>query len=155
MRTDYRGILAAVPPYTVSGPPAGAAYLLGMLSAHGVHDVSFVDLRLREPAWDVLTYSAIGASNESFVLDTPDLPLVLHLLHHLPETDVWRDLERAPWLLRYCRARKLSAPRLAASAPGLLLLLPRLPFFLVQLACCGRIRCHANSLWSPVKATCA
>jgi len=86
-----------------------------MLSAHGVHDVSFVDLRLREPAWDVLTYSAIGASNESFVLDIPDLPLVLHLLHHLPETDVWRDLERAPWLLRYCRARKLSAPRLGAS----------------------------------------
>src|ERR1700719_1757185 len=107
MRTNYRGILAVVPPYTISGPPAGAAYLLGMLNSHGIHDVGFCDLRLREPAWEGLSYSSIGSADEHFVLDVPDLPLVLHLLHNCDKAEVWRGLEQMPWMRQYCRTRKL------------------------------------------------
>ena len=50
-KRHYRGLLTVVPPYTISGPPAGTAYLLGMLKSHGVDDFGFVDLRLGGPEW--------------------------------------------------------------------------------------------------------
>jgi radical SAM superfamily enzyme YgiQ (UPF0313 family) len=61
-------------------PPAGAAALLGYLKAHGIEDFGFVDLRLGTPSCYEATYSATGAFGESFVMDIPDLPLVLQLL---------------------------------------------------------------------------
>ncbi|HEX6097752.1 MAG TPA: radical SAM protein [Thermoanaerobaculia bacterium] len=105
---QHRGVLAVVPPYTISGPPAGTAYLLGMLKAHGVHDFGFVDLRLGAPDWPSLTYNAIGTRGEHFVFDIPDLPLVLHLLRTYPARDVWKDFETLPWAEEYCRKRGLT-----------------------------------------------
>jgi hypothetical protein len=61
-------------------PPAGAAALLGYLRAHGITDFGFLDLRLGTPTCYETTYSATGAFGESFVMDVPDLPLVLQLL---------------------------------------------------------------------------
>jgi radical SAM superfamily enzyme YgiQ (UPF0313 family) len=61
-------------------PPAGAAALLGYLKAHGIADFGFVDLRLGTPSCYEATYSATGVFGESFVMDVPDLPLVLQLL---------------------------------------------------------------------------
>lgn len=104
----YRAILAVVPPYTISGPPAGIAYMLGMLKAHGINDVGFVDLRVGGPDWPSLTYSAIGSSGENYVFDMPDLPLVMHLLRRSPSADVWADFEQLPWARSYCQARSLS-----------------------------------------------
>jgi radical SAM superfamily enzyme YgiQ (UPF0313 family) len=106
---QHRGLLAIVPPYTISGPPAGTAYLLGMLQAHGIHDFGFVDLRLGAPDWPALPYNAIGTRGEHFVFDIPDLPLVLHLLRSYPARDVWKDFETLPWAQEYCRKRGLTA----------------------------------------------
>jgi radical SAM superfamily enzyme YgiQ (UPF0313 family) len=110
----YRGILAVVPPYTISGPPAGIAYLLGALKANGVHDIGFVDLRLGGPDWPSLTYSAIGTSGQNYIFDVPDLPLILHLLRSR-STEVWNDFAQWPWVRSYCRSRSLSPAVLGAS----------------------------------------
>ncbi|HYK00404.1 MAG TPA: radical SAM protein [Thermoanaerobaculia bacterium] len=112
---QYRGLLAIVPPYTISGPPAGTAYLLGMLKAHGIHDFGFVDLRLGCPDWPSLTYNAIGTQGQHFVFDVPDLPLILHLLKSYPARDVWRDFEQLPWARAYCRERSLEPALLGDS----------------------------------------
>jgi radical SAM superfamily enzyme YgiQ (UPF0313 family) len=112
---QYRGILAVVPPYTISGPPAGIAYLLGMLKANGINDIGFVDLRLGGPDWPMLTYSAIGTSGENYVFDVPDLPLILHLLRRYPSTNIWEDFEELPWVRSYCRSRSLSPIILGSS----------------------------------------
>ena len=61
-------------------PPAGAAALLGYLKANGIEDCGFLDLRIGTPACYEATYSATGVFGESFVMDIPDLPLVLQLL---------------------------------------------------------------------------
>lgn len=80
-RTSFKpNILAIVPPYTVIGPPAGAAALLGFLRAQGCDDFDFVDLRLAVPSAFAPTYRSIGAFGETYVMDVPDLPLVLKLL---------------------------------------------------------------------------
>ncbi|MGF7206585.1 radical SAM superfamily enzyme YgiQ (UPF0313 family) [Skermanella aerolata] len=73
-------LLAIVPPYAIWGPPAGAAALLAYLKAAGCHDFSFLDLRLFAPDVTKPTYREIGPFGESFVLDVPDLPLVLAVL---------------------------------------------------------------------------
>ncbi len=70
----------APPPASPVAPPAGPAYLLGYLRSKGCRDFGFLDLRLgvpdaHSPSW---TYS--GAFGESFVMDIPDLPLVLELI---------------------------------------------------------------------------
>ena len=73
-------VLAIVPPYTVIGPPAGAAALLGYLRSKGCEDFDFLDLRLAVPSVFAPTYRSIGAFGETYVMDVPDLPLVLKLL---------------------------------------------------------------------------
>ena len=75
-----RALLCVCPPYPVISPPAGAAALLGYLKSHGIEDFGFVDLRLGTPSCYEATYSATGVFGESFVMDIPDLPLVLQLL---------------------------------------------------------------------------
>jgi pyruvate-formate lyase-activating enzyme len=108
-------MLSVVPPYTIAGPPAGMAYLLGMLHASGIDDVGFVDLRLGAPDWPAITYNSIGVNGESFVIDVPDLPLVLHLLRRLPDARVWNDFEALPWVRRYCLTRSIDPAALGAS----------------------------------------
>jgi len=76
-------LLAIVPPYAIHGPPAGAAALLAYLKAAGCRDFGFLDLRLFTPDVATPTYRMIGAFGESFVLDIPDLPLVLALLENV------------------------------------------------------------------------
>jgi len=87
MRTSGKGrvawkpnVLAIVPPYTVIGPPAGAAALLGFLRSKGCKDFDFLDLRLAVPSVFAPTYRSVGAFGETYVMDVPDLPLVLKLL---------------------------------------------------------------------------
>jgi radical SAM superfamily enzyme YgiQ (UPF0313 family) len=95
------------------GPPAGAAALLGYLKAHGIPDFGFVDLRLGTPSCYEATYSATGVFGESFVMDVPDLPLVLQLL---AATDSNRPFQIAidDLLERYCLERGISANYLSS-----------------------------------------
>ena len=110
-----RGCLAIVPPYNITGPPAGLAYLLGALQAAGVNDIGFSDLRLATGVWPELTYRPAGIFNESFVIDVPDLPLVLHFLNRPFDGGIWQDLEALPWVRRYCATRGLPVRSVAAS----------------------------------------
>src|SRR5215813_11093599 len=75
-----RALLCVCPPYPMTNPPAGAAALLGYLKANGIPDFGFLDLRLGTPTCYEATYSATGVFGESFVMDIPDLPLVLQLM---------------------------------------------------------------------------
>ena len=103
-----RALLCICPPYPMVSPPAGAAALLGYLKAHGIEDFGFVDLRLGTPACYETTYSPTGVFGESFVMDVPDLPLVLQLL---AATDSKRPYQIAidPLIERYCLERGISA----------------------------------------------
>src|SRR5262245_14654985 len=103
-----RALLCVCPPYPMVSPPAGAAALLGYLKAHGIADFGFVDLRLGTPSCYETTYSATGVFGESFVMDIPDLPLVLQLL---AAADSKRPYQIAMDALieRYCLERGISA----------------------------------------------
>lgn len=94
-------------------PPAGAAALLGYLKAHGITDFGFLDLRLGTPSCYEATYSATGVFGESFVMDVPDLPLILQLLNAADSNHPFRfridDL-----IERYCLERGISANYLAS-----------------------------------------
>jgi len=72
--------LFVVPPYSTLGPPAGMAYLLGYLRDQKCNDFSFIDLRLGMPTTYAPTYVSTGVFGEGYVMDIPDLPLVLCLL---------------------------------------------------------------------------
>src|SRR2546423_3017002 len=74
-------ILCIVPPYPVTVPPACSAALLGYLKSHNCNDFSFLDLRLWVPQAYAPSYSPTGVFGESFVMDVPDLPIVLRILH--------------------------------------------------------------------------
>jgi radical SAM superfamily enzyme YgiQ (UPF0313 family) len=99
-------------------PPAGAAALLGYLKAHGITDFGFLDLRLGTPSCYEPTYAATGAFGESFVMDVPDLPLVLQLLAATDSNRPYRfsidDL-----IERYCLERGMSANYLRSYLNGL------------------------------------
>ena len=73
-------LLCIVPPYPVTVPPASAAALLGYLKAKGCNEFSFLDLRLWVPQSSAITYASTGVFGESYIIDVPDLPLVLSLL---------------------------------------------------------------------------
>jgi radical SAM superfamily enzyme YgiQ (UPF0313 family) len=108
-----RALLCICPPYPMTSPPAGAAALLGYLKAHDIEDFGFLDLRLGTPTCYEATYSATGVFGESFVMDVPDLPLVLRLLaaaeSHQPYQIAIDDL-----MERYCLERGISATYLAS-----------------------------------------
>src|SRR5919108_4143547 len=101
------------PPYPMIGPPAGAAALLGYLKSHGIEDFGFVDLRLGTPSCYEATYSATGVFGESFVMDVPDLPLVLQLLAATDSNRVYR-ITINDLIERYCLERGISANYLAS-----------------------------------------
>ena len=97
----------------MTNPPAGAAALLGYLKANGIRDFGFLDLRLGTPTCYEATYTATGVFGESFVMDVPDLPLILQLLNAVdanrPYTILVDEL-----IERYCIERGISASYLAA-----------------------------------------
>src|SRR5215813_13072756 len=93
-------------------PPAGAAALLGYLKAHGIADFGFVDLRLGTPSCYEATYSATGVFGESFLMDVPDLPLVLQLLAAADANRPYR-IAIDGLIERYCLERGISPNYLA------------------------------------------
>lgn len=111
-------VLAIVPPYTVIGPPAGAAALLGYLRWQGCEDFDFLDLRLAVPSVFAPTYRSTGVFGETYVMDVPDLPLVLKLLGACTRTGALfngadEDFER------YCAERGIGVAALAAYLGGM------------------------------------
>jgi len=99
-------------------PPAGAAALLGYLKAHGIADFGFLDLRLGTPACYEATYAPTGVFGESFLMDVPDLPLVLQLL---AATDLNRPFRIVvdDLIERYCLERGISVNYLSSYVNGL------------------------------------
>ena len=111
-------VLAIVPPYTVVGPPAGAAALLGYLRSKGCNEFDFLDLRLWVPSVYSPTYRSTGAFGETYVMDIPDLPLVLKLVNafekgtsFIPSPDA--DFEQ------YCAERLISVESLFEYLTGM------------------------------------
>lgn len=106
-------VLCIVPPYATDCPPAGAAALLGYLKHHGCDEFDFVDLRLWSPPGYAPTYRNLGAAAENFVIDVPDLPLVLELLRASDEGRPFVG-PPGPVFLDYCRRRAIDPAGLHA-----------------------------------------
>lgn len=103
-RVSKPALLCIVPPYTAIEPPAGAAYLLAYAKALGCDDFGFLDLRLGVPGVYAPTYIHTGVFGECYVMDVPDLPLVLAVLNNFENRlDLLHDLARHTD--RYCRSR--------------------------------------------------
>jgi radical SAM superfamily enzyme YgiQ (UPF0313 family) len=113
-----RALLCICPPYPAITPPAGAAALLGYLNARGIDDFGFLDLRLGTPNCYEPTYSATGVFGESFVMDVPDLPLILQLLASTDDGEAF-SLRMDQRLHRYCLERGVSPTYLASYVAGL------------------------------------
>src|SRR5215831_9908783 len=107
-RSMKRALLCICPPYPMVAPPAGAAALLGYLKAHGIADFGFLDLRLGTPPCYESTYSATGVFGESFVMDIPDLPLVLQLLAAVDSNRSYEFVIDG-LIEKYCLERGISA----------------------------------------------
>ena len=76
-------ILCVIPPYlSVGAPPLGPAALLAYLKANGCDDFSFLDLRLWTSNSYSPTYRPTGVFGETYVVDIPDLPLVLSVINN-------------------------------------------------------------------------
>jgi radical SAM superfamily enzyme YgiQ (UPF0313 family) len=113
-----RALLCICPPYPMISPPAGAAALLGYLKAHGITDFGFLDLRLGTPPCYEATYAATGVFGESFVMDVPELPLILQLLTAADSNRRYR-MTVDDLIERYCLERGISANYLASYVNGL------------------------------------
>jgi radical SAM superfamily enzyme YgiQ (UPF0313 family) len=113
-----RALLCVCPPYPMISPPAGPAALLGYLKAHDISDFGFLDLRLGTPTCYEATYSATGVFGESYVMDVPDLPLVLQLL---TAADSKRSFQVKidDLFERYCLERGISPNYLESYVNGL------------------------------------
>lgn len=99
-------LLCIAPPYTI-GPPAGIAYLLAYARQHGCSDFGFLDLRLGVPDAYAPSYAHTGVFGESYVMDVPDLPLVLSLVDALDQGI--EPAEKFPDVIeKYCRERGMS-----------------------------------------------
>jgi radical SAM superfamily enzyme YgiQ (UPF0313 family) len=100
-------LLCVAPPYTTIEPPAGAAYLLAYARNQGCDDFGFLDLRLGVPGTYAPTYHHTGVFGESYVMDVPDLPLVLRLLANFDNgSGLLNDLSDCAE--PYCRERGIS-----------------------------------------------
>ena len=99
-------LLCIAPPYGMR-IPAGSAYLLGYLKANGCFDFDFLDLRLGAPFDFTPTYKSTGAFGESYVLDTPDLPLALWVIQAFEKGEALTP-ERTELFDRYCLERGIS-----------------------------------------------
>jgi hypothetical protein len=111
-------LLCVVPPYSSTCPPAGAAALLGYLRANGCDDIGFLDLRLyaypmRSNDYSP-TYRPSGVFGDSYVIDVPDLPLVLHMLNKHDARRPLSDGLLDEWFVDYCISRGIH-PHVLAS----------------------------------------
>lgn len=114
-----RNLLCIVPPYFTSGaPPLGPAALLAYLRANGHDDWKFLDLRLWVPNAYAPTYRATGVFGETYIMDVPDLPLVLDILHNFGSgADPLPDFEDN--FHNYCFERGINAGSLAEYLTGI------------------------------------
>ncbi len=122
--TDGRqteSLLCIVPPYRHRHcPPAGPAALLGHLQAAGIDEFRFLDLRLVTPDCYAPTFSPVGLFGESFVIDVPDLPLVLSVLRAFDEgRPTLAGGPRDDWFDRYGYERGLDPAALHAYLAGM------------------------------------
>jgi len=99
-------LLCIVPPYGTR-VPAGIAYLLGFLKSQSCYDFDFLDLRLGAPFDYTPTYRSTGAFGESYVIDVPDLPLVLQLIDSF-ENNTSLVKNRSDVIDCYCLERGIS-----------------------------------------------
>lgn len=112
--------LSIVPPYRHRHcPPSGAAALLGHLIANGHEEIGFLDLRLSTPDAYMPTYDAVGLFGDSFVVDVPDLPLVLSVLAAFDDGASSFAVPRSPVFDRYCYERGLEPDALVAYLAGM------------------------------------
>src|SRR5262249_12603579 len=79
-KVNKPNLLAIVPPYSTWIPPLGSARLLGHLKQSGCDEFDFIDLRLWTSDAYAPTYRPVGTYGETYVVDVPDLPLVLKLI---------------------------------------------------------------------------
>ncbi len=108
-RMPKPALLCIVPPYTTLQPPACLAYLLAFAKKCGCDDFGFLDLRLGVPGAYAPTYYHTGLFGECYVMDVPDLPLVLRLLLNFESgSELLSELSLSSE--RYCRERGIPAP---------------------------------------------
>ncbi len=144
MSREIYNLLCIVPPYPHGYcPPAGAAALLGHLKASGCDDFRFLDLRLLTPEVYSPTINPVGAFGESFVVDVPDLPLVLRVLKSFDDgCDDTVGGERDAVFDRYGYERGIDPSTLHAYLVGM-------DHFLKDaLAALGDLRFVGFSVWS-------
>ncbi len=108
MPTPAKPALLCVTPYFGNSvPPAGAAALLSYLHASGCEDFAFTDFRHWLP-YRCQTFSEMGAFAETFVLDVPELPIVLKLLRSFREGKETIVPDRDRMFDDYCMGRLLN-----------------------------------------------
>jgi len=105
-RSFKPNILCIAPTYGLR-VPAGAAYLNGYLKSKGCDAFDVLDLRLSAPFEYNPTFRKVGAFGESYVMDIPDLPLVLQLLDAY-DRGAQLGPDRSPLFDRYCIERGIS-----------------------------------------------
>jgi len=107
LRVSKPALLCVVPPYSL-GPPAGIAYLLAYAHQQGCSDFGFRDLRLGVPDAYAPTYAHTGVFGDAYVMDVPDLPLVLSLVQAVDSGK--EPTSGFPSVIeKYCRERGISA----------------------------------------------
>ena len=104
---DKPALLCVTPYFGNSVPPSGAAALLAYLNASGCEDFGFADFRTWLP-YRCQTFSEMGAFAETFVLDVPELPIVLKMLRAFREGEEHIVPERDRTFDDYCMRRLLN-----------------------------------------------
>lgn len=104
---DKPALLCVTPYFGNSVPPAGAAALLSFLHQNGCTDFAFTDFRTWLP-YRCRTFSEMGAFAETFVLDVPELPIVLKMLRAFREGKASVVPERDRMFDDYCMRRLLN-----------------------------------------------
>ena len=100
-------LLCVTPYFGNSVPPSGAAALLAYLHQHDCTDFAFIDFRNWLP-YRCPTFSEMGAFAETFVLDVPELPIVLKMLRAFRDGDATVVPERDRMFDDYCMRRLLN-----------------------------------------------
>ncbi len=101
-------LLCIVPPYSTDSPPLGIASLLGYFGSRSSAEFGFVDLRLFAQKLYSPTYRVIGKNKESYVVDIPDLPVVLSILKHFGRPGRgFQELLSEEVIIEYCHSRQI------------------------------------------------
>jgi len=107
--------LAIVPPYSDDCPPLGAAWLLSYLDEHTEKKFGFIDLRhFTQPLYSP-TFRPFGKKEESYVMDVPDLPLVLELIvAHSEKTSFAQRIKTSERIVHFCEERDMDYEQLTS-----------------------------------------